>query len=129
MRGRIPAFNHLHPHVAIIEKATLVRFASRIFRPIQRLNTHAFKEILERIPGQFMRVLESLNQPLLLKLAQLPLTGKFDCAIELAESLNEMIVPLYPANVVFGHGIKLKYQLSGSSESKTCAISFKSRFN
>ena len=63
--------------------------------------------VLEQIPGEFMAELKTLDQALLLQLAQRPLPGQLHAALQHLEGPLEVVEPLAPADNWIGHGVRL----------------------
>ena len=104
MHRPIATLDHLHPRLAILDQATGKSRPRRFHRAVEIRHTVHLQEILQRIPGQLMRELKGLDQPLLLQLRKLPLPRQHRTLAELRIGTLEVIKTLNPANVGAAHG-------------------------
>src|SRR5207237_2086128 len=102
------ALDHGHPRLAIFDQSLGKSFPGRVLRPIEIAGAARFQKVLERIPCEFVRELECLNETLLLEFRQFSLTSCHRCFRQLAKSLAKALQALAPTDIgILRHNLKI----------------------
>jgi hypothetical protein len=97
--GLVAALDHIHPDLALGDKAILESLARGSFGPDHSLDTLAFEVIFEHVPSQLVGELERLDQPLLFQRRKLPLTGQLGTVRKTDKCLVKALQTLVPADI------------------------------
>src|SRR5687767_6536122 len=71
VRGLVAIINHFHPGFAILNQIGLEGSPSRALRADDVRDALFLQVVIQDVPGQFVRELEALDQPLPLKVGQI----------------------------------------------------------
>lgn len=99
MEGLVSAPDHVHPDLAILDETHPKSLAGSVPRTGNLETPLVVEPVFHEIPGQLVGELESLDEPLTLQIAQVPLPQQEDRVVKAPKGFPEVREPPFPADV------------------------------